>query len=96
MKFLKNLLKAPIRNTVIILMVSLLAYLVLTFISLFLTRVMCAASYLDTGSCHGTNLQMFSSVILNDFEFLFRITAELSVVVLISQLIYRIAKKSPK
>ena len=96
MTFLKKLLNAPIRNTAIVLAVSLAAYLLLTFTSLYLARVMCTASYLDTGSCRGTNLQMFSSMILNDFEFIFRIITELSVITLIGQVVHRIATKSPE
>jgi len=94
MTFLKKILKAPIRTTTIVLVASLIAYSLLTFALVYLTRVMCADTYLNSGSCRGTNLQMFSSMILDDFKLLFRIIAEISVIVLISQVVYRIATKS--
>ena len=96
MIFLNKILKAPIRNTLLCLFVSLIAYLVFAVVSLYLTRVMCDASYQSTGSCRGTNLQMFGSMILSDFELLFRIATELSVLILISQAIYRLATKTIK
>lgn len=96
MKFLQNILKSPIRNTVIFFSVSFITYLFFALASLYLTRIMCAASFDTTSSCSGTNLQMFISTILNDFEFIFRTATELSVVVLISQGIYRLVRRRSK
>lgn len=96
MKIIQNVLKAPIRNTVLIFSLSLTTYLVFALISLYLTRVMCAASYDTTESCRGTNLQMFMSMILNDFELIFRIVTEFSVVILITQFAHRLVTQRLK
>jgi hypothetical protein len=96
MQFPKNLLDYPIRNTILFLGISLAAYLVFASVSLYLTRVLCAASFDDTGSCHGTNLQMLTSMVLNDFELIFRITTELSIIALIAQCIYRLSMHKSK
>lgn len=96
MKFLNKVLKSPIRNTATLLAISVIGYLIFSLLSLYLARVMCSESYVTAGSCQGTNLQVFISMILNDFELIFRIIAELSVVVLIGQAVYRIAKNLSK
>lgn len=96
MTFLKKILKAPIRNTAIFFGVSLIAYLLFALVLLYITRVICASSLDVTGSCRGTSLQMAGSMILNDFELLFRIATELSVIILISQVIYRLVTKKSK
>lgn len=94
MKFLSKILKAPIRNTVIILFISIIGYILFSLLSLYLARVMCSENYIATGSCRGTSLQMFISMILGDFKLMFRIATELSVILLISQAIYRLATRS--
>lgn len=96
MQFLKNVLKSPIRNTLLFFGVSLIAYLLFALTSLYLTRVMCAALFDATGSCRGTNLQMFISMILSDLELVFRITSELSIIVLVSQVFHRLATRRSK
>ena len=96
MKFLKNILKSPIRNTVIILAISLLGCLLFALTSLYLTRVMCATSFDVNGSCRGTSFQIFITMILNDFELIFRIVSEVSIIVLISQAIHRLTTRYSK
>ena len=96
MKFLKTIIKSPIRNTVIILVISLVGYLLFGTASLYIMRVMCAASLDVMEACRGTSLQMLISMVLNDFELIFRIATELSIVVLISQFIYRLAGQKSK
>ena len=99
MNLLKRILKTPLVETAKLLGVSLVAFIVFTYISLTLMRFMCAASYNDNikdNYCRGTDFQMICSRVLNDFEFLSRVAIELLVLVLISQIIYRLAKKLSK
>ena len=96
MKSLKMIVKSPVRNTAIILAVSLIVYYLFSLLSLYLARVMCAESFINTGSCHGTNFQMFISTILSDFVLLSRIIAELSILILVGQIAYRVVGKTSK
>jgi hypothetical protein len=96
MKLMKNILRAPIRNTIVFFVVSLIAYFVFALTSLYLSRVMCASSLDIIDSCRGTNLEMFFSIIVNDLELIFRLATELSVVVIVSQALYRLATRRSK
>lgn len=93
MKFIQHILTAPIRRTAIILGLSLVTSLVFTLTSFYLMRIMCADSFQATSFCRGTPFQMLLSTILNDLELVFRIATELSVIVLISQCVYRLTRK---
>jgi hypothetical protein len=90
MKLLNNILKAPIRKTVITLGISVMAYVLFAWLSLYLLRVMCADVPATAEVCPGTSLQSLTSQILGDFQQLARITFVFSVIVLISQLVYRL------
>lgn len=89
MNFLKNLLRQPIRKTLIIIAIAIAASLVLALLRLYLQRVVVAAEYLGGQ----TLVASFFSLIVSDFYLLSRIVIELSVVLLIAQLIHRLVRK---
>ena len=92
---IKRIIKAPIRKTLIILFVSLLAYMLLVVLDRYFTRVLCMP-IATNGSCRGPMLTMFSAMVIGDFAFLARLVSELSLVVLIAQFIYRLTRKLQK
>ena len=92
---IKRILKAPIRKTLIVLLVSLLVYMLLVVLDRYFTRVLCMP-IATHGSCRGPILTMFSAMLIDDFAFLARVITELSLVVLIAQFIYRLTRKLQK
>ncbi len=93
MSFLRKILKAPIRRTLIIMLVSVAIYIVFILCSNYLLRVMCADVPDTAEVCRGTSFQRLANQICGDFVQLARITFVLSFIALIAQSIYRVVRR---
>jgi hypothetical protein len=94
----KSILKSPVRQTILVVIISGVVSLILSLILLYVNRV-ANAEFLN--NCTNVTfclarrnvVSAFLYDILGDFSTVTRYIAELGVVVLITQLIYRVIKR---
>ena len=86
---LKKLLNLPIKKTLILLLIALIVFVVFMYVSLVSGRYATEGFYLDNQNL----IAGFIWRVANDFTLLSRIVLELTTVVLVSQIIYRLAHK---
>lgn len=93
MNYLKSLIDTPVRNTVIVLAITFVAYLLLAWAIIYLSRTMSCVSFDGPIGCRSSTGEMVFSRLLADFSVLTRYAAELSALLLIVQLVNRFVRR---
>lgn len=89
MKYLKNLLKQPIKKTFIVLIASFAIYIAISTLGFILDRAL-----LDTNYRSNEDIALrIVRVVTHDFHLISRIVLEATLIVLASQVIYRLMRK---
>ena len=93
MNALKRILTRPIKNTLITIIVSMLIYIILGILFLYLNNI-ASYDFISGGGSHRYSiLQNIGITFANDMYVLSRIALELSLIMLIAQLIYRATRR---
>jgi hypothetical protein len=94
MNQIKRIIKYPIKKTFVIVAVTLVAYILLTSLVIYLSRLQYTLHPNDMHPDRTFSILFVIETILGDFRLLSRLVLEFAIIAMIAQLIYKITQKN--